>query len=49
MARPAFDAEINILGSLRLIELAHKHKVSKFIFASTGGAIYGEQDYFPAS
>lgn len=48
VANPAFDAQINILGSLRLIELANKHKVSKFIFASTGGAIYGEQDYFPA-
>ena len=45
---PAFDAEINIVGSLKLLELAAAHKVSKFIFASTGGALYGEQDYFPA-
>ena len=45
---PCFDAEINIVGSLKLLELAAAHKVSKFIFASTGGALYGEQDYFPA-
>jgi len=48
VANPIFDAEVNILGSLRLLELAVKHRVKKFIFASTGGAVYGEQDYFPA-
>jgi len=48
VADPAFDAEINIVGSLKLLELASSHKVRKFIFASTGGALYGEQDYYPA-
>ena len=45
---PVFDADINIIGSIRLLELACRHEVKKFLFASTGGAIYGEQDYFPA-
>lgn len=45
---PGYDASINILGSLNLLEASVKSGVKKFIFASTGGAIYGEQDYFPA-
>lgn len=45
---PVFDAEVNIIGSLNLFNACVKHKVKKIIFASTGGAIYGEQDYFPA-
>ena len=44
---PIFDASVNILGFLNLMECAQKHNV-KIIFSSTGGAIYGEQDYFPA-
>ncbi len=48
VADPAFDAEINIVGSLKLLELAATYKVKKFVFASTGGALYGEQDYYPA-
>ncbi|HEY4644436.1 MAG TPA: NAD-dependent epimerase/dehydratase family protein [Bacteroidota bacterium] len=45
---PAFDASVNVVGSLNLLELCRKHDVRKFIFASTGGAIYGEQERFPA-
>jgi UDP-glucose 4-epimerase len=45
---PIFDADVNIMGSLNLLNACVKHKVKKVIFASTGGAIYGEQDYFPA-
>jgi UDP-glucose 4-epimerase len=45
---PIFDANINILGSLNLLQCCIKFDVKKFIFASTGGAVYGEQDYFPA-
>jgi UDP-glucose 4-epimerase len=45
---PIFDAEVNIIGSLNLLNACVRHKVKKVIFASTGGAIYGEQDYFPA-
>jgi UDP-glucose 4-epimerase len=47
-ADPIFDAEVNIVGSLNLLNACVKHQVKKVIFASTGGAIYGEQDYFPA-
>jgi len=45
---PKFDASVNILGGLNLFESAKRHRVKKIIFSSTGGAIYGEQDYFPA-
>lgn len=45
---PKFDASVNVLGGLNVFESAKKHRVKKIIFSSTGGAIYGEQDYFPA-
>lgn len=45
---PLFDAEVNLLGLLNLLEAARKTGVQQVIFASTGGAIYGEQDVFPA-
>ena len=48
VADPLFDASVNILGTLNLLENSVRHGVKKIIFSSTGGAIYGEQDYFPA-
>jgi UDP-glucose 4-epimerase len=45
---PVFDADVNILGGLNLLEGARRGGVRQVVFASTGGAIYGEQDYFPA-
>ncbi|ABR30032.1 UDP-glucose 4-epimerase [Thermosipho melanesiensis] len=39
---PVEDANVNIIGSLNLINLSIKHGVKKFIFSSTGGAIYGD-------
>lgn len=45
---PMFDASVNIIGVLNLLENCKTYGIKKFIFASTGGAIYGEQDYFPA-
>jgi len=45
---PTFDAKNNILGTINLAEAAVRNDVKKFIFISSGGAIYGEQDYFPA-
>lgn len=45
---PVFDARVNILGSLNLLQAAVATGVKKFVFASTGGAIYGEQLAFPA-
>ncbi|MGQ9643709.1 MAG: NAD-dependent epimerase/dehydratase family protein [Ignavibacterium sp.] len=45
---PAFDANTNIIGTINLLQNSIKYKVKKFMFASTGGAVYGEQSYFPA-
>ena len=39
---PLVDAEVNVLGSLNLLDAAVKHGVRRVLFASTGGAIYGE-------
>ncbi len=47
--KPLFDAKINILGTLNLLNLAVQHGVKKFIFASSGGAIYGEPENLPAN
>ncbi len=45
---PIYDAGVNIIGTLNLLQNCIKFGVKKFMFASTGGAVYGEQDYFPA-
>jgi UDP-glucose 4-epimerase len=47
VAEPIMDAEINILGSLNVLENAAQSGVKKVVFASTGGAIYGEAEIFP--
>jgi UDP-glucose 4-epimerase len=39
---PLRDAEINVLGSLNILQQCVQHKVKQLVFASTGGAIYGE-------
>ncbi|HSB73080.1 MAG TPA: NAD-dependent epimerase/dehydratase family protein [Candidatus Methylomirabilis sp.] len=44
---PRGDADINILGTLDLLEAAVRHGVRRVIFASTGGAMYGEQETLP--
>ncbi len=49
VADPAFDAQVNLVGFLNLIEAARRHGLRRVIFSSTGGAIYGEQDEFPCS
>src|SRR5262249_10825796 len=49
VADPVFDASVNILGGLNLLEAARQGGVRQVVFASTGGAIYGEQDVFPAT
>jgi UDP-glucose 4-epimerase len=45
---PVFDANTNIIGTINLLQNSVKYGVKKFTFASTGGAVYGEQEYFPA-
>lgn len=45
---PMFDAQVNILGTLNVLQQAVKHGVRKVVFSSSGGAIYGEQESYPA-
>jgi UDP-glucose 4-epimerase len=44
---PAYDSKINILGTINLLELCKRFKVKKVVYASTGGALYGEPKYLP--
>jgi UDP-glucose 4-epimerase len=44
---PMFDAQVNILGTLNVLQQAVKHGVRKVVFSSSGGAIYGEQETYP--
>jgi UDP-glucose 4-epimerase len=46
---PDFDADVNVLGTVRLLQNCAEHGVGRVVFASTGGAIYGEQREFPAT
>lgn len=45
---PIFDAQVNILGTMNVLKQAVQHGARKVIFSSSGGAIYGEQEMFPA-
>ena len=47
VAQPLFDADINILGSINLLEIAKDFEVKRFIYISTGGAVYGEPESLP--
>ncbi len=49
MERPAEYAAVNIIGSIHLLELAREHNVQKVIYASTGGAVYGEPEFLPVT
>lgn len=48
VADPLFDARVNLMGLLNVLEGAREAKVKKVIFASSGGTVYGEQTIFPA-
>ena len=45
---PDFDADVNVLGTVRLLQHCAEQGVRRVVFASTGGAVYGEQREFPA-
>jgi len=45
---PVADAETNVLGTLRVVDLAVRFGTKQVIFASTGGAVYGEPQVLPA-
>ena len=42
VADPAFDARVNVIGTIHLLEAARRAGASQFVFAATGGAVYGE-------
>src|SRR3954447_18228768 len=44
---PAFDARTNVEGTVNLLDAARIAGARRFVFASTGGAIYGETDVVP--
>ncbi|HTK32867.1 MAG TPA: NAD-dependent epimerase/dehydratase family protein [Candidatus Saccharimonadaceae bacterium] len=46
---PVLDARTNILGALQLLMSCTRHGVRKFVYASTGGALYGEGRTLPAT
>src|SRR5215211_435809 len=47
VAQPLVDASINILGSINMLEYAKEFGVKRFIYISTGGAVYGEPEQLP--
>jgi UDP-glucose 4-epimerase len=47
VAQPLFDADVNILGSINLIECAQEFNVKHFVYISSGGAAYGEPERVP--
>jgi UDP-glucose 4-epimerase len=49
VADPAFDARVNILGAINCLEGARRANVRRVVFVSSGGAVYGEQEAFPAA
>ena len=49
VADPVFDARVNILGSIGMMQACTRHGVRKVVYASTGGALYGEGRQLPAT
>jgi len=45
---PVFDAKVNILGTLNLLEAARRAETARIVFTSTGGAVYGSKVKLPA-
>jgi UDP-glucose 4-epimerase len=48
VADPAFDSQVNVEGTINVLTAAHAAEVGRVVFASTGGAIYGEGRIIPA-
>jgi UDP-glucose 4-epimerase len=49
VADPAFDSAVNVGGSVNVLSASHAYDVRRVVFASTGGAIYGEAQSIPAT
>ena len=47
VADPQYDAQVNLLGLLNLLEGAREVGTGRFVFVSSGGVVYGEPDIFP--
>lgn len=47
VADPAYDADVNIIGTLRLLQAGVENGLKKVMFASSGGAIYGDTELMP--
>ena len=45
--KPVYDGNINVLGTLNVLEKMREYNVKKIIYASSGGAVYGEPKYLP--
>ena len=46
---PIHDSNVNVIGTLHLLEAARRHGTEKFIYSSTGGALYGEPEHNPCT
>lgn len=46
---PLFDADVNIKGMLNILEASRKGGVKRVVYASTGGAVYGEPESIPVT
>lgn len=44
---PKYDADVNVVGSLNLLELARKYEAKRVLYSSSGGTVYGEPVYLP--
>ncbi len=49
VANPELDNDVNVVGGINILENCRKHQVKKIIFASTGGAIYGDAEEIPTT
>jgi len=47
VAEPSFDAEVNVLGLINLVEAGRRAGLEKVVFASSGGTVYGEVEAYP--
>ncbi len=47
VADPQFDADVNVRGSINLLDAARHNGVKRVVYISTGGAVYGEPEYLP--
>ena len=49
LEKPILYSDVNVLGSLNVLECCRGYQVRKVIYASTGGAVYGEPQYLPVT